>query len=320
MWDEEISAHPPYFLGFDGGGTKTDCILVDFSGTILARATAGPSNPLRAGYAKAWFTLSDAGDIVLERRHLKSTDIRGVCAGIGGAGRESVANRLKSFLERSFTEAAVEVITDIDIALDAAVGEGEGVILIVGTGSVAFGRDAGGKTARAGGRGPWFSDEGSAFDIGRRALNAIVRAEERRGPETELSTQILQWLDSRDWSHVLDWVVKNPDDVFPRVFPLVARLADKGDSVSQGLLTAAADSLAGLVGSVLARLGMDTREVPVALSGGTLGRSKFFDAAIEDSLRRVAPSAKVFQLQTKPAEAAARRAVLREKQRANVAR
>jgi len=319
MWDEQTTAHPPYYLGFDGGGTKTDCVLVDSKGTVLARATAGPSNPLRAGYAKAWFTLSDAGDIVLERRHLKSDEIRGICAGIGGASRESVANKLKSFLERSFPEAAVEVTTDIDVTLEAAVGQGEGAILIIGTGSAAFGRNEDGETARSGGRGPWFSDEGSAFDIGRRALNAVVRAEELRGPETELSTQILQWLDSRDWSHVLDWVSKNPDDVFPRVFPLVARLGDKGDSVSQGILKSAADSLAGLVCSVLTRLGMDTHEVPVALCGGTLGRSKFFDAAIEESLRRVAPSARVFHLEMKPAEAAAHRAIRREKQIANAA-
>lgn len=319
MLFEEIEGNAPYFLGFDGGGTKTDCVMVDSTGQVLARSTAGPSNPIRAGYAKAWFTLSDAGDVVLERRHLKASDIRGICAGIGGAGRESVAKRLASFLERSFPEANVEVTTDLDITLEAAVGEGEGAILVVGTGSGAFARNSKGKTTRAGGRGPWFSDEGSAFDIGRRALAAVVRAEEVRGPETELSNQILEWLGSRDWSHVLDWVVKNPDDVFPRVFPLVARLADKGDAVSQQLLTTAADSLAGLVCSVLTRLGMDTRDVPVALCGGTFRRGKFFDSAIESSIRRDSPSARVFHLHTKPAEAAAMRAIRREKQRANAA-
>ncbi|HTV59285.1 MAG TPA: BadF/BadG/BcrA/BcrD ATPase family protein [Verrucomicrobiae bacterium] len=319
MWNEDTKAIPPYFLGFDGGGTKTDCVLLDSAGSVLARATTGPSNPLRAGYAKAWFTLSDAGDIVLERRHLKASDIRGVCAGIGGAGRESVAHRMATFLSRSFPSAAVEVTTDLDVTLEAAVGDAQGAILVVGTGSAAFGRNSSGKTARAGGRGPWFSDEGSAFDIGRRALNAVVRAEESRGPETALSAQILEWLDSRDWSHVLDWVVKNPDDIFPRVFPLVARLADKDDAVSQGILNSAAESLAGLVKSVLVRLALDSQAVPVALCGGTIGRSRFFDSAIEAAIRQAAPSATVSHLETKPAEAAARRAMRRERQAANAA-
>jgi N-acetylglucosamine kinase-like BadF-type ATPase len=282
---------------------------VDAAGAQLARATAGPSNPLRAGYAKAWFTLSDAADMVLERQHIKSSDILGICAGIGGAGRDAVAKRIATFLLAGFPNAAVSVTTDLAITLQAAVGDGEGIILVVGTGSGAYGRDADGNIARAGGRGPWFSDEGSAFDIGRRALAAVVRAEEGRGEKTALSEQVLKWLGCKDWNRVLDWVVKNPDDVFPRIFPLVAGLGDKGDTVSCEILSAAAESLAELAGSVLKKLKMDEREVPVAKAGGALGRSKFFDAAIDAGLARVAPRARVLSLQEKPAEAAARLAI-----------
>ena len=298
-----------YFLGFDGGGTKTDCILVDATGAMLARATAGPSNPLRAGYAKAWFTLSDAADMVLERQRINADNIHGICAGIGGAGREAVAKRIATFLERGFPNAAVNVTTDLAITLHAAVGDGEGIILVVGTGSGAYGRDAEGKIARAGGRGPWFSDEGSAFDIGRRALAAVVRAEEGRGEKTVLSEQVLKWLGCNDWNRVLDWVIKNPDDVFPRIFPLVAALGDKADPVSCEILSGAAESLGALAGSVLKKLKMADREVPIAKAGGALGRSKFFDAAIDAELQRVAPRGQVVSLQEKPAEAAAQLAI-----------
>jgi N-acetylglucosamine kinase-like BadF-type ATPase len=298
-----------YFLGFDGGGTKTDCVLVNGAGHVLAQATAGPSNPLRAGYARAWFTLSDAADVVLAHQHIKACDIRGICAGIGGAGREAVAKRIATFLERGFPEAAVNVTTDLAITLHAAVGDGEGIILVVGTGSGACGRDAMGQTARAGGRGPWFSDEGSAFDIGRRALAAVVRAEERRGPETRLTAQILAWLGCNDWNRVMDWVIKNPDDVFPRIFPLVAELGDKGDLLSREILSAAAVSLGELAASVLQRLQMLEREIPIAKAGGAIGRSQFFDAAIDVGLGRVAPRARIVTLQVKPAEAAAKLAI-----------
>ena len=309
MPQEPRAAEGGYYLGFDGGGTKTDCILVDATGTMLARATAGPSNPLRAGYAKAWFTLSDAADMVLERQHIKAHNILGICAGIGGAGREAVAKRIAIFLERGFPNAAVSVTTDLAITLHAAVADGEGVILVVGTGSGAYGRDADGRIGRAGGRGPWFSDEGSAFDIGRRALAAVVRAEEGRDEKTALSEQVLKWLGCNDWNRVLDWVIKNPDDVFPRIFPLVAALGDKGDPVSCEILSAAAESLAELAGSVLKKLKMIDREVPVAKAGGALGRSKFFDAAIDAGLARVAPRARIVSLQEKPAEAAAQLAI-----------
>jgi N-acetylglucosamine kinase-like BadF-type ATPase len=94
MPQENQAADGGYYLGFDGGGMKTDCILVDATGATLARATASPSNPLRAGYAKAWFTLSDAADMVLERQRIKADNIHVICAGIGGAGRKAVAKRI----------------------------------------------------------------------------------------------------------------------------------------------------------------------------------------------------------------------------------
>src|ERR1700746_3486953 len=168
MSEEKEVSNGEYFLGLDGGGTKTDCVLVDASGKTLARSTAGPSNPIRAGYAKAWFTLSDAADVVLEHHHIKAQDICGIYAGIGGAGRDVVARRIATFLENAFPEAAVTVTTDLAITLQAAVGDGEGLVLIISTGSAAYRRGGNGETAPRGGRGPWFSDEGSAFDIGRR--------------------------------------------------------------------------------------------------------------------------------------------------------
>lgn len=298
-----------FFLGFDGGGTKTDCVLIDQHGAVLGFASAGPSNPLRAGYSKAWFSLSDAADHVLECRQLKAADIRGVCAGIAGAGREGMARRISTFLEGIFPAAAIEVTTDLDITLEAAVGTGEGVILIAGTGSGAFGRNAQGKFARAGGHGPWFSDEGSAFDIGRRALAAAVRSDEGRGPATEISAKLLKWLNAADWAQLTDLVTKTPDEVFPRTFPLVGQLADAGDAVSRQILYDAADSLAELASSVLAALDMKDREVSIVKAGGTVRSSAFFDTALDAALLRVAPHARIATLEIKPAEAAARRAL-----------
>jgi N-acetylglucosamine kinase-like BadF-type ATPase len=195
------------------------------------------------------------------------------------------------------------------ITLQAAVGDGEGLVLIISTGSAAYGRGPGGQTARAGGCGPWFSDEGSAFDIGRRALAAVVRAEENRGPETALSERVLKWLGCAEWNRVLDWVVKNPDDVFPRIFPLVAELGDKGDPVCESILSNAAESLTELVASVLSRLKLNDREIPIAKAGGAVGRSRFFDAAIDGGLNHVAPRARLISLAMKPAEAAAQLAI-----------
>jgi glucosamine kinase len=307
-----------YFLGFDGGGTKTECVLADGEGQILARATAGPSNPLRAGYSRAWFSLSDAADILLARQKITSNDIHGICAGVGGAGRPAVVHRLTAFLRGSFARAEIEVTTDLEIALEAAFGPGSGIILIAGTGSGALGRDSAGRRERVGGKGPWFSDEGSAFDIGRRAVQAVLLADESRGPDTALANRLFQHLQAGDWNGVLDQVSKSPDAVFPQVFPLVAELAESGDAVSREILADAATALAGLVRSVAEKLGWQTKgraeesattEIPVARVGGMHGHSKFLDNAINAELTRAVPGWKHFDLSMTPAEAAARMAV-----------
>jgi N-acetylglucosamine kinase-like BadF-type ATPase len=308
-----------YYLGFDGGGTKTDCILADADGGTLARASAGPSNPLRTGYTRAWFSLSEAADTVLGKQKLHAGHIRGVCAGLGGAGRTGVARRVTTFLQRSYPNAQVRVTTDLEIALEAAFGTGEGIILLAGTGSAAFGRDAGGRTARAGGRGPWISDEGSAFAIGRKAIAAVVRAEEHRGPATSLAKRLFKWHQCRDWDALLEQIAKNPDDVFPKTFPLVAELADAGDAIAGEILSAAATRLAELAVSVANELGWRDRDFSIARVGGVYGRSKAYDGAILTELKRTLPRGQVISTKTAPAEAAAQIAIRFSRARGNAA-
>jgi N-acetylglucosamine kinase-like BadF-type ATPase len=308
-----------FFLGFDGGGTKTECVLADSGGGVLARAFTGPSNPLRAGYMRAWFALSEAADCVLGRAKIHAAHIGGICAGLGGAGTSAVARRAFSFFQGGFPHAHVRVTTDLEIAHEAAFGSSEGILLLAGTGSAALGRDAAGRSVRAGGRGPWFSDEGSAFDIGRRAFEAVVRAEEGRGPATALSQRIFEWHQARDWNLIHDAISKNPDDVFPKTFPLVIRLADKGDAVSRDILSEAAVSLAHLAASAASQLGWCEREIPLAKIGGMYDRSKFFDAAINVELERSLPGIRFVPVEISPAEAAVRMAIRSTSAKGNAA-
>jgi glucosamine kinase len=209
------------------------------------------------------------------------------------------------FLERSFPKAEVKVTTDIEIALAAAVENGVGVVLIAGTGSVAYGRNAEGKTVRAGGWGPWLGDEGSAFDIGRRALTAIRRHEDGMGPATILSGRLFKALDYRDWGPLIEHIAKNPDEVFPRVYPHVARAAEQGDEVSRGILKSAAAALVELAAHVIGKLGLTREEFPLVRAGGVFGHSGYLDSLVDERLAALANGAIIGPLRTSPAEAAA---------------
>ena len=297
-----------YLLGFDGGGTKTEAVLADRSGRVIARASAGPSNPLRAGYARAWFALSEAGDRVLAKAKIHAEHLRAVCAGLGGAGRHGVVQRVGAFLEGSYPNATIRVTTDLEVALEAGFGTAAGMILLAGTGSAAFGRDAAGRTTRAGGLGPWVSDEGGAFDIGRRAVRAVALSNEHRGPATALSDRLFEVHRCSHWDSLADQILKNPDDVFPKTFPLVAELADTGDAVSCEIMMDAATALADLAVAVAHELGWRGSDFLLAKMGGVHGRSKFLDKAIETELDRHVPRACVVRAEISPAEAAVRMA------------
>jgi N-acetylglucosamine kinase-like BadF-type ATPase len=298
-----------YYLGFDGGGTKTEAALLDASGTVLAQGFGGPSNPLRAGYDVAFASLKAAAEAALACAKLRVSDLHAICAGLAGAGRPRVLKRVMAFLVEQFPGPDIHVTTDFEIALEAAAGSGPAVVLIAGTGSVAVGRDSSGRIVRAGGVGPWIGDEGSAFDIGRRAVAAVARMRDALGPVTLLAELIPERLECSSWDQLTERIAERPDDVFPRVFPVVLEAAAADDATAREILFRAALGLSQLAGSVIRRLDLSESEFVLAKSGGVFGRLEFFDEAIDNLLRTVAPRAHIGPLPVAPAVGAARLAM-----------
>jgi N-acetylglucosamine kinase-like BadF-type ATPase len=297
------------YLGFDGGGTKTECVVLDHDGTVVGSGLGGPSNPLRSGFDAANAALTSAADEALKSAGLHSHDVSGICAGLAGASQRSVVKRVLVFLAREFPRAVSQVMPDYEIALEAAVGAGPGVVLIAGTGSSAYGRNTEGVTARAGGYGPWIGDEGSAFEIGRRAVAAVARTRDNAALPTLLSEMIPEALHCADWDELMQRIMKTPDEVFPALFPVVAQAAESEDSAAKEILFTAAISVANLAMIVTRRLGMKEKEFPLVKCGGVFGRSRMLDSLVDSVLASGAPQANVSQLAISPAVGAARIAV-----------
>jgi N-acetylglucosamine kinase-like BadF-type ATPase len=297
-----------YSLGFDGGGTKTDCVLLDANGAVIGEGHGGPANPLRSGYDGAFSSLREAAVGALGAARIRPVDITSVCAGLAGAGRRSVVRRMMVFLSREFPVAVTQVATDYEVALEAAAGAGPGVILIAGTGSVAYGRNAAGETARAGGYGPSIGDEGSAFEIGRRAVSAVARSRDVDAPVTVLAEMISAALDCPDWDDLLLRIMKNPDDVFPKLFPVVADAANSDDSAAKEIMFVSAIGLGHLAMIVIRRLGMKDQEFPLVKCGGVFGHCTVLDSLLDSVLASGALRAKISRLEISPALGAARMA------------
>jgi N-acetylglucosamine kinase-like BadF-type ATPase len=292
-----------YILGFDGGGTKTECVLMNSADQVLARTYAGASNPSRIGVESAARAVEQSAQLALGALGLSRSVITAVGAGLAGTAKPDMKERMRGALQKCFPGAAVTILTDFEAAL-AAAGEGPAIVLIVGTGSAAFGRNVEGETTRAGGYGPSSSDHGSAYDIGKRAIAAAIQ-ERRSGSDSILGRQILLRLCCTEWPVVQHRAQTMPDEIFPPIFPVIAAAADSGDATAQEILVHAAQEVSSLVADVADRLHLREKEFLVAKIGGTIGRSRFFDAQIDAALKHIVPRAQIGRLRISPAEAAA---------------
>jgi N-acetylglucosamine kinase-like BadF-type ATPase len=246
-----------YFLGVDGGQSSTTAVIADENGRILGWATGGPCNHASGAEAIARFrrVIGECLSRALSAANLpRDQRFRAACLGMSGGPED------KGELLREIVAADRLVVThDAEIALAGALNGGAGVIVIAGTGSIAFGRNEQGEVARVAGWGHIFGDEGSAFDIVRQALRAALREHEGWGPRTALTPALLEataTTDAHDLLHLWytpDW----PRSRVAALAPLVSRIAEEGDPTAAGVIESAARSLGLLAASVRSQLFSD---------------------------------------------------------------
>ena len=177
-----------YVLGIDVGGSKTVCLLADEVGTVLAEVRGPGANLQAAGELQVEKIVHRAMEDALGRSRRPPAV---VCVGIAGSTATTTRASCSSIMHRISRGARIVVVNDALIALVAAAGESPGIVIVAGTGSIAFGRNARGLAARAGGWGHMIGDEGSGYWIGRQALAAAVREVDGRGPHTALTEDVL---------------------------------------------------------------------------------------------------------------------------------
>lgn len=293
-----------YVLGFDGGATKTECVVMDVERTVVVLGRGGPSNPLRVGFGGALAAVSEAGRLALQNAKVPMEDVAGLCVGLAGTGQAEAARKMKRLLSEEYPGRVVHVCTDLELTLEAT-GDGAAIVLVAGTGSAAVGRDTQGRVARVGGHGPLLGDEGSAYDIGKRAAIAELREQDRNNVTSPFGAKILKEVGVQNWQEFQTRVYSVPDEVFPRIFPVVAQAADEGDPGARELLQLAAAELAWLVNDLVERLNLHDQKFLLVKSGGIVQRSRYFDEQLSQRLREAAPQAEFGALAMTAAEAAA---------------
>jgi N-acetylglucosamine kinase-like BadF-type ATPase len=278
------------FLGIDGGGTTTTCVLGDEL-RVLARATSGGSNVVRLGEAVAREHLRESVLAACAGAGVTVTEIEQVCAGVAGASLPAIGAVVHDILANLFSPSArVEVLGDMETALESALSSAPGVMVISGTGSIAFGRNERGRTARAGGWGWAISDEGSGHCIGRAAVAAMVRAHDN-GEPTALTSAILREWGVKDLSEAVQVANASPGPDYARLFPAILAAVQDADAPAGRVLDEAGEQLAGLASVVIRRLWMPGQHVRVAIGGSVLRHAAAVRQAFFSHLRRECPEA-----------------------------
>jgi N-acetylglucosamine kinase-like BadF-type ATPase len=318
-----MSAYPrTYVIGIDGGGSWTRCLLADESGNPLAEAAEDSSALYRTPFADASSALKKGILAAISSRPLEDGVIEAVCAGIAGAASDSAQRMIRGAIMEALREAAnrctgvsvaasfdpdknILIFGDARIALFAGADAFHGVVAVSGTGSVVYGETLDGRKARAGGWGPLLSFEGSGYDIGQKALRAVMKSHDGRGPSTVLGRTILA-----------EWGMGSPMELFRRqdeaatdlakvagACRLVDEAARAGDAVARDILREAAGELARGVAAVVRALNFGGEPFPLILSGGVLSHSDIVYGELIALVKSSSPEARVKRLS--PAEPAA---------------
>ena len=280
-----------YFIGVDGGASKTAALVVDADGSALGRGLAGGSNHLRVGIEEATRNVERSVNMALVEAGIAIRDVEYAYCGIAGSDhpvhRQKVIDSLRIF----FPNGNFIVDTDARIALTGAVGFGAGIVIISGTGSVAFGRNAAGNEARAGGWGPTLGDEGSGFWIAREGLSAIVRAHDGRGFATRMTELLCDeygMCSPDDLPHFVYAATTHIDDI-ARYGKLVIEAAQEGDDVAREILARGGSELAECVLAIARKLHMTDAEFRVAYVGGAFHAGDLLLNPMRLRLQRDAP-------------------------------
>lgn len=291
-----------YYIGIDGGGTKTKCILTDENLNTLFENVGGPSNFLLIGAEKVSETILDHITNCCFAKNITSDLIAGIVLGTTGAGRKSDVEILekqilKDSKEKNIKINKLRIESDARIALEGAFSGKAGSILIAGTGSIMFGKDEEGVIHRIGGYGRYIGDEGSGYRIGRKGLNAVARAFDGRAKQTRIIDFLSQEFSITSPEELITEVYRNNFSI-PSVAPLVFEAAESGDITSQRILEDEANELLAHLSAM--KLKLNVSLLKVSLIGSILTTPNYFSYLFNEMVVRKYNDVKIMEAEHSP--------------------
>jgi N-acetylglucosamine kinase len=287
-----------YVIGIDAGGTKTVGLLADETGKVTTKARGGGANLVVHGELEVEKVLYQ----VMEDLEAPGP-VAAVCLGMAGVDRSEDVELVRGILRRLGFRQTVRIVPDPLVALVAGAPQGIGIVVVAGTGSIAYGVDPSGQTARSGGWGYLLGDEGSAFWLGHAAVRQGIRAVDGRGQATTLLARISEKLDLEMPDGLVKWFYDQELSRYrvAALASLVEEAANDGDEAASSLLNQAAQHLAR-AGRAVARQLTFAEPYPLVMAGGVFRACPSLYGRLESCLDL--PQAEVVRLEGEPARGA----------------
>ncbi len=296
-----------YFIGLDGGGTKTTCVLTDYNLKPLYTCSGGPSNFLIFGTQKVSSTVLSLILETLNHTKISPEEVESILIGTAGAGRADHALKLKNdFISYAKKEGYVfnsfDVRSDARIALEGAFSGKPGCLLIAGTGSVIMAKDKFNNIHRAGGFGRVIGDEGSGYSLGRKGLISVAKELDGRGEKTKLTEMLKRDFGITSAPSLITEVYSNNFDI-ASFAPKVIEAAEKSDELSKKILEDESDELILHVKSMIKIIGEE--KTKLCLSGGIISVKNYYSDLFRAKLEKFLPSVSIVEAENSPAVGAA---------------
>jgi N-acetylglucosamine kinase-like BadF-type ATPase len=299
----------PIYAGVDGGGTKTVAWLAPRKATqqpgVLGRGYAGTGNPRAAGFEVCLRNLDAAIAAAFHDAGLPRETIAAACFGLAGAGRTAEQERIAAWARQVGVAEAVVVTGDAEPILAAGSPSHCGIAVICGTGSFAWGRSANGETARSGGWGYLFGDEGSAYSIAVEGLRAAARAADGRGPATALVEKLQHALNAATPQEIVERIY-HPEMTRAAVAALASLVfeAAEFDQIAAEIVASAANQLVEMVTNIHRRLHFSAGAYALAMTGGVLLSQRTFRERFRAELRQLGIEPQTITLVEEPVRGA----------------
>lgn len=293
------------YLGVDGGGTKTAFILMDDSIGVIGYLETESCHYRQVGLEKFGEIIEEGIDKLCKEAHVNKEDISYGFLGLPGYGESKKAMEdMENIIGTILKAGTFKCGNDVEVGWAGSLACNPGINIVAGTGAIAMGKDRRDNIARSSGWGPFCGDEGSAYWLGKKAIEVFTKEADSRLNKTPLYEIMKSDLRLKDDFQIIELLVdeyKMDREKIARLAVTLFKAAEAGDGYAEKIYKEAAQEYVLMAKSIINQLDFKSEdEILISYSGGVFKGEKYILGTLEEGLRTLNENCKLIKPILKP--------------------